>query len=410
MLLVATLFSSRSEGCAPPEKPAGTEVSRQDARARELLERTAQALKGLSSFSYSGKATTQGATTPSYGATIGAQKTESGTWAILVSGTTTNPDGSAREVHVAYDGVTGRALNDADKVVTESNAANENDVRLFFMSQDAGPLVPWELIGADPLSIAKNGVLELDGRANVDGFDCSVVQVTRSRADASKEITRYFVSPGDALPRRIEQVERVGSANITRTLDLAELKVNEKLAPAQFAISVPDGYTVKSANKKPARPQAPPPSERVDRDDGIANGAKAPGWKMKNAGGVEKSLGDFKGKVVVMDFWGTWCPPCRASMPAIQKVHEKFKGKPVAVLGMNIEHNAKADPAGFMEKNGYTYELFPKAEQVVNDYKIRAFPTLLVISPEGTIVFSEVGYSADLEQKLSKAIEDALIK
>lgn len=86
-----------------------------------------------------------------------------------------------------------------------------------------------------------------------------------------------------------------------------------------------------------------------------------------------------------MDFWGTWCPPCRMAMPAIQKVHEKFKGKPVVVLGLNFEQRASADPAAFMKTNGYTYELLLKADSILDDYQVEAFPTLIVIGMDGKV-------------------------
>ena len=64
----------------------------------------------------------------------------------------------------------------------------------------------------------------------------------------------------------------------------------------------------------------------------------APAWELKDISGKTVKLADFKGKIVVMDFWGSWCPPCRAELPAFQKMYEKHgMGDKVVFLGMNWE-------------------------------------------------------------------------
>jgi thiol-disulfide isomerase/thioredoxin len=109
-----------------------------------------------------------------------------------------------------------------------------------------------------------------------------------------------------------------------------------------------------------------------------------------------------------MDFWGTWCGWCIKAMPQIQAVHEHYKGKPVAILGMNVENDPSADPLGFMKKSGYTYEQLMKAEAITSNYKVTGYPFLYVIDQNGKVLEVEVGYSATLKDKLIETIDKAL--
>ena len=150
-------------------------------------------------------------------------------------------------------------------------------------------------------------------------------------------------------------------------------------------------------------------------------GTQAPPFELKDFDGKTVKLSDFKGKVLVLDFWGTWCPPCRASMPAIQKVHEKYKDRGVVVLGMNSESNPKANPKKFKEDNKITYGSVTKAETVSGLYKVQGWPTFYVIGKDGKVVWGATGLSSPpgggggaaaqleyLESNLSQAIDKAL--
>ncbi|CAG0990819.1 partial glutathione peroxidase, partial [Anaerolineae bacterium] len=131
-------------------------------------------------------------------------------------------------------------------------------------------------------------------------------------------------------------------------------------------------------------------------------------WTLKDGDGKDVKLSDYKGKVVVLDFWGSWCPPCRAAMPGIQKIHEKYKEKGVAVVGMNYERNAAANPAKFMKDNGYTYGLVLKADTIADKYKVNGWPTFYILDKEGKVLWSAVGHDPSHEGQMAKVIEEAL--
>ena len=141
----------------------------------------------------------------------------------------------------------------------------------------------------------------------------------------------------------------------------------------------------------------------------------APGWELKDIEGKPVKLADFKGKVVVMDFWGSWCPPCRAELPKFQALYDKYKasGK-VVFLGMNWER--PGEPAArmklvtdFMANNKYTFPVVIDHDRVaVQSYELEGFPTVYMIDGAGNIRYRNVGYEEGVEQILEAQLESML--
>lgn len=107
-------------------------------------------------------------------------------------------------------------------------------------------------------------------------------------------------------------------------------------------------------------------------------GTLAPDWKL-DAQGKEHSLSDYRGKVVVMDFWATWCGPCIAAMPVMQALHDKFQKDGVVVMGISNKEEEGTDPAGLMKKKGYTYLQLLKGDSIISAYKAESLPTFYII-------------------------------
>jgi len=140
----------------------------------------------------------------------------------------------------------------------------------------------------------------------------------------------------------------------------------------------------------------------------LKTGTMAPDWTLKDAEGESHSLSDYEGKIVVLDFWATWCGPCVKAMPGLQKLHEKYADKGVAVIGMNTSESG--DPVAFMKKKNFTYQLLLNADPVSNAYRVRGIPAFYVLDGEGTIVFSAVGFSPGHEKEIEKVINEELAK
>ncbi len=133
-----------------------------------------------------------------------------------------------------------------------------------------------------------------------------------------------------------------------------------------------------------------------------ASGADALGWRemsFRDQFGNEHRISDYEGKVVFLNFWGTWCPPCRAEMPDIQELYEeleaddKSEAAVVAVAFPGFSGEGSADEvAAFLEKNGYTYPVLMDTEAVLaQEFAISAFPTTFMIKKEGDVYGYAVG-------------------
>lgn len=117
-------------------------------------------------------------------------------------------------------------------------------------------------------------------------------------------------------------------------------------------------------------------------------------------------LSELRGKVVVLDFWASWCPPCRAAIPAMQRLHERYSDQGLVVLGINVNDNK--DPAEFMASMHATYPVLVSGDAVSQMYQVKGIPTLIVIDADGHIVYREAGWSSAAEKKMQEVIEKAL--
>jgi len=118
-------------------------------------------------------------------------------------------------------------------------------------------------------------------------------------------------------------------------------------------------------------------------------GREAPDFTLRNLDGKEVRLTDLRGKLVLLDFWATWCPPCRAAMPMTELLHRQLNDKGLIVLGIDDE-NAEEQSA-FLRKFGYSFSsLVDPANKVSNLYNVGGIPTTVLIDNEGKIRAYEV--------------------
>lgn len=141
---------------------------------------------------------------------------------------------------------------------------------------------------------------------------------------------------------------------------------------------------------------------------GPAVGSTAPEWTLKDSSGKEHKLSDYRGKIVVMDFWATWCGPCKRAMPTIQKIHEEYKDKGVVVFGVNCWE--RDDAQKYMNDKKFTYGLLLKADDVATRYGVEGIPAFFIVDPTGKIAFSESGFGPNSEKEIRAALEKLLSK
>jgi thiol-disulfide isomerase/thioredoxin len=122
-------------------------------------------------------------------------------------------------------------------------------------------------------------------------------------------------------------------------------------------------------------------------------GFLAPAFELETLEGGSHSLSDFKGQLIILNLWASWCPPCRAEMPAIQSLSEEYKDQGLVVVAVNMTYqDSVSAAASFVQEYGLTFPiLLDRTGLVGNLYRMRALPTTFFIDSEGVIQEVVVG-------------------
>lgn len=139
-----------------------------------------------------------------------------------------------------------------------------------------------------------------------------------------------------------------------------------------------------------------------------ANGPKAPAWKLKDLQGREISSEQFKGKVVVLDFWATWCGPCRMEIPGYVELQKKYRDKGLEIVGVSMDAQGPGVVKTFVQKNAMNYTVVMGDEATTDAFGgIEAIPTTFLIDRDGRIRDRKVGAeeTATYEEKIVKVLE-----
>lgn len=141
----------------------------------------------------------------------------------------------------------------------------------------------------------------------------------------------------------------------------------------------------------------------------FSNNAKAPDFNLKDQYGVTHSLENYKGKVIFLNFWATWCPPCKKEMPDVESIYKEYEEnkKDVVILGVNSEKENEAKK--FLKDKGYTFPtVIDENSEVMRKYFIQAFPTSFVIDKEGNVYGYVMGGLT--KEQIRQVIEEVLKK
>ncbi|HVZ74547.1 MAG TPA: TlpA disulfide reductase family protein [Polyangia bacterium] len=141
----------------------------------------------------------------------------------------------------------------------------------------------------------------------------------------------------------------------------------------------------------------------------MRSGRPAPGFSLPRADGTpgRVSLAELRGKVVVLDFWATWCPPCLAMLPTLHELDAEWKARGVSFVG--IDQDGAVDPATlqeFVASHGIPYPVVADEGDVGGLYKVRALPTMVIIGKDGALRQTFTGFTT--KGTLARALEDAV--
>jgi len=121
-------------------------------------------------------------------------------------------------------------------------------------------------------------------------------------------------------------------------------------------------------------------------------GRPAPDFMLRDLDGKQVQLSTLKGKVVLLDFWATWCGPCRVAMPQLNNLFQEFRNQDVVMIGID-ENEDEQTVRNFIRQNGYEYPILlaPTGDPVIENYSARAIPTLVLIDRNGLVADYKVG-------------------
>ena len=142
----------------------------------------------------------------------------------------------------------------------------------------------------------------------------------------------------------------------------------------------------------------------------VGAGETAPDFSLEDLSGNMVSLKQYRGHIVLMDFWATWCPPCRKSIPELISLQNKYRDQKLVILGISMDNPEQVNNSSlldFKEKTKINYSILRASLKVIQDYfgKERiAIPTMFVISREGEIADKHVGFVPEAVERSIKKL------
>ncbi len=163
---------------------------------------------------------------------------------------------------------------------------------------------------------------------------------------------------------------------------------------------------------RPPKPQETRPDEQekaVEPEEQISEESNFQyDFILRDLEGKTYSLNDFKGKVVLLDFWATWCQPCRMAIPYLCEIYADYRDRGLIILGIACEDIMFGMMQNFIIENNIKYPILEETDEVKEKFNIQAIPALFLFNQNGNLVFKEIGFSEENITKLKRKIVELL--
>jgi thiol-disulfide isomerase/thioredoxin len=141
--------------------------------------------------------------------------------------------------------------------------------------------------------------------------------------------------------------------------------------------------------------------------------ASMPSWTMEDSEGKTRTSAEFAGKIMVLDFWGSWCGPCRMELPHFQAMYEKFKDQGVVFYGVNWERvdraKRKDQAMAYMQANNFDFpNVFDLDDKVTFDFQVNSFPTVFLVDGTGKFRYRNIGFNESIGDIMTLQIESLI--
>ena len=137
-------------------------------------------------------------------------------------------------------------------------------------------------------------------------------------------------------------------------------------------------------------------------------GQEAPNFKVVTTSGQPVSLRNYRGYVLVMDFFATWCPPCRASIPHLIAMNRKYGKQGLQILGQSLDEDGEGVVKSFIDERHINYPVALAPEQVATDYGIASVPVMFVIDKKGKVAEVYRGFTDEIGRSMENLVKKLL--
>ncbi len=138
----------------------------------------------------------------------------------------------------------------------------------------------------------------------------------------------------------------------------------------------------------------------------ISSTGLAPDFTLQTLDGQEITLSQLKGKVVLLDFWATWCGPCRESIPHLIQLYHDYHGNGLELVGLDLDKGDVETVRRFVQSMKIPYPVIVAPDQVARSYKVSGIPATILIDKEGKVRESMVGFSGAIADKLTRKVAE----